>query len=373
MNTTSRLLLFPGTIAAPPRRKPSTAAACGQRCLDLSAPTGKPPEYIIAAYAEAVAKLPAGTSLDDAIRAFIEHQPKTTEPKDIEDLVRQLLEERQRLGVSHRWLRTLRQQLAKFAVRFKGHLHHLRAQELAGWLDSLGVSLVTRNNHRAAAAQLIHFAKNQGVLDPGWDEIQKVPKAKPPPIEVEIYQPAQLAALLAARQAAEDRGRTGGTLIPLLVIQAFAGLRHSEASALHWSAIDLVGGHVRLSARIAKTRARRIIPIHPNLSAWLNLYAQPTGPICPLKQTTGALTRAKAAAGLPAHRGQLTNALRASYISMRLAETNDLARVAREAGNSPKIIQEHYLELATPDQATRWFSILPPEGTRDPLFAWANM
>jgi hypothetical protein len=47
--------------------------------------------------------------------------------------------------------------------------------------------------------------------------------------------------------------------------------------------------------------------------------------------------------------------------------------VAREAGNSPKIIQEHYLELATPDQATRWFSILPPEGTRDPLFAWANM
>jgi hypothetical protein len=50
MNT-RRLLLFPGTISDPPRRRTSNAAACGQRCLELSAPIGKPPEYIVAHYA----------------------------------------------------------------------------------------------------------------------------------------------------------------------------------------------------------------------------------------------------------------------------------------------------------------------------------
>ena len=53
------------------------------------------------------------------------------------------------------------------------------------------------------------------------------------------------------------------------------------------------------------------------------------------------------------------NALRHSFISYRLAEIQDVNRVALEAGNSPQMIFRHYRELATPDQARTWFAIAP--------------
>ena len=55
------------------------------------------------------------------------------------------------------------------------------------------------------------------------------------------------------------------------------------------------------------------------------------------------------------------NALRHSAISYRLALTRDLARVALESGNSPAVVQRHYLELVKPEAARRFFGILPAE------------
>jgi hypothetical protein len=53
------------------------------------------------------------------------------------------------------------------------------------------------------------------------------------------------------------------------------------------------------------------------------------------------------------------NALRHSFISYRLAEIQDVNRVALEAGNSTQMIFRHYRELATPQQAKTWFAIVP--------------
>jgi hypothetical protein len=53
------------------------------------------------------------------------------------------------------------------------------------------------------------------------------------------------------------------------------------------------------------------------------------------------------------------NALRHSFITYRLAEIQDVNRVALEAGNSPQMIFRHYRELATPQQARTWFAITP--------------
>jgi hypothetical protein len=53
------------------------------------------------------------------------------------------------------------------------------------------------------------------------------------------------------------------------------------------------------------------------------------------------------------------NALRNCYTSYRLAVLGDIARVAEETGNSPKIIREEYLELVTPQAAAAWFGIFP--------------
>ena len=53
------------------------------------------------------------------------------------------------------------------------------------------------------------------------------------------------------------------------------------------------------------------------------------------------------------------NALRHSFISYRVAETQDVAQVALEAGNSPQIIFQHYRELVRLKEAKRWFAITP--------------
>ena len=60
------------------------------------------------------------------------------------------------------------------------------------------------------------------------------------------------------------------------------------------------------------------------------------------------------------------NGFRHSYISYRLAQINDTARVALEAGNSPEVIFQHYRELVGPDEAAAWFGVLPGGGKAAP-------
>ncbi len=51
------------------------------------------------------------------------------------------------------------------------------------------------------------------------------------------------------------------------------------------------------------------------------------------------------------------NAFRDSYITYRLALTNDIKLVEMESGNSEKMIRENYLHLTTKEAALEWFSI----------------
>ena len=42
-----------------------------------------------------------------------------------------------------------------------------------------------------------------------------------------------------------------------------------------------------------------------------------------------------------------------------MAVTKSAAQVALEAGNSPKMLFEHYRELVTEDEGKEWFSLTP--------------
>jgi len=47
------------------------------------------------------------------------------------------------------------------------------------------------------------------------------------------------------------------------------------------------------------------------------------------------------------------------YISYRVAQVQNVAQVALEAGNSAKMIFSNYRELVKPAQAAKWFAIAP--------------
>jgi hypothetical protein len=56
------------------------------------------------------------------------------------------------------------------------------------------------------------------------------------------------------------------------------------------------------------------------------------------------------------------NALRHSFISYRVAQTQNVAQVALEAGNTPQMIFQHYRELVRQTEAKKWFSLVPSVG-----------
>ena len=51
------------------------------------------------------------------------------------------------------------------------------------------------------------------------------------------------------------------------------------------------------------------------------------------------------------------NALRHSFISYRVAQVQDVAKVSLEAGNSPRMVFSNYRELVRTADAEKWFSI----------------
>lgn len=53
------------------------------------------------------------------------------------------------------------------------------------------------------------------------------------------------------------------------------------------------------------------------------------------------------------------NGLRHSFISYCVAQTQDLAKVSLEAGNSLAICERNYRELVTAEDAVKWFAIGP--------------
>src|SRR5262249_39216252 len=168
------------------------------------------------------------------------------------------------------------------------------------------------------------------------------------PTPVEIFTPSDLAALLK---------HTSPQVAPCITLSAFAGLRAEEILRLEWADVERRPGFVEVAAHKAKTATRRIVPITNNLARWLSIVPRNDERVWPHSKAWyfEALRNAAAQSGIKWKQ----NALRHSFISYRLAELQDVNRVALEAGNSPQIIFRHYRELVTPEQARTWFSIAP--------------
>jgi integrase len=159
------------------------------------------------------------------------------------------------------------------------------------------------------------------------------------------------------RSLLETATRTAHDVVPMLAIAAFAGLREAEIQRLDWSEVDLARGHIEVKAAKAKSARRRIIPIQPNLAAWLRPSSELTGRVVPAG-ARAKIERARTAAGL---KRWPNNGLRHSFASYRLAAIGDAPRVAHELGHaSPQMLYSTYREVVRPEEAERYWKIEPP-------------
>jgi integrase len=157
-------------------------------------------------------------------------------------------------------------------------------------------------------------------------------------------------------------------LRPCLALAAFAGLRSEEILRLDWSDVERRPGFIEIAADKAKTAARRLVPITPNLARWLALSPRNAERVWRhskawfFEATRDTVKRINEQRKPREPRFKWkANALRHSFISYRLADIQDTNRVALEAGNSPRMIFQHYRELCTPADARTWFALAPGE------------
>ena len=244
----------------------------------------------------------------------------------------------------------------------RAHLHELRI-ELAEDFDQIGlrghagVDVLIDTRHFIEAGR--RWARAQGyLLREVETEADRIGTAKDMGGEIGVLSATQLAVLLRG-----GRDMTGENRIPtreaelFISLGAFSGIRTAELLRLEWRDIHDVRGVIEVGAHKSKTATRRLVPIHHVLAQWLARAPHHTGKV---------FSSQKAAVRVISYGKQMLgewpdNALRHSYATYRLGETQDAPKVALELGNSPAVLFRNYRDLADINQARDWFSITPAE------------
>ncbi len=324
-----------------------------RNCAKLCANMGKTIEAVVIEYSQAFMELSGGVTVPDVARQWkIRNESNKASSKPVLEIVAEMLKAKKDDGLSQKYLSDLSQRLKKFGENYSCPLENVTGIDL--WLRGLKtggktptlLSPRSRNNFRLAIQTLVSFAKSRKYLSKEWDGLNDVALAKAKIETIHIFKPLEIAALL--KTASEEQ-------IPFIAIGAFAGLRTAEIQRLRWEHIRFESKYIEVTADNAKTASRRLVPIQPNLLAWLAPYRDRDGFVCVHANMTKQVMNASDKSGVKWRR----NALRHSFISYRVAQTGNVANVALEAGNSPKKIFSNYRELVTPEEAEMWFKVLP--------------
>ena len=292
---------------------------------------------------------PFGVPLHSAIEEYMasRRREKVIE-KRVREIVDELLATKEQVGLSDRYIETLRTYLIRFADSFQTNIGSINTTSIVRWLDSLKIGPRSRNNVRQAVVTLFNFARRRGYLPKSeTTEAADVETVRDHGGEIAVLTPAELAKLL----------RKSNPLYQLyFALAAFTGIRSAELLRLEWSEINLEKGHIEVKARKAKTATRRLVPIQPNLAKWLATYRRQRGKLFQSRRTVDSAIKFAKRAGIP----WTANVLRHSYATYRLSILPDAARVALEMGNSPAKLFTNYRELDRHNHAPDWFAIEPP-------------
>jgi integrase len=291
-----------------------------------------------------------GETISDAVEFRVDHLERIRRHGiTVAQLAGEVLEAKRRDGKAPAYLADLRKRLARFCLDFGNRsIAGIAVEELDNWLRDLPLSPKSRANYRANIGVLFSYAEHRGIID--RNPILRTAKPKLIDRPPEIFTADELQALL------EAAGQHQPDVLPMLAIGAFAGLREAEIQRLDWSEVDLVRGHIEVKAAKAKSARRRIVPILPNLAAWLRPYSKMKGPVVPAgaRKKLARIRKAAELARWP------NNGLRHSFASYRLAAIHDAPRVSAELGHtSPQMLYSTYREVVTPDEAERYWKIAP--------------
>jgi integrase len=320
-----------------------------ERALEHLRPTGVPLDEAAAQFAAALKHLNNATIVE-AAKFYAERHGDQIKPKTVGEIVDEVLAIKEQKGRAPLYVKDLRLRLKPFAEAFVCPLNDVSRTDIEKFLAARDVAGRTRNNFLRNIGTLCRFAKARKYVSKDHDGIAGIERDTVVGGDIAIFTPDEIRVLLESASA---------EVVCAVAVGAFAGLRSEEIKRLEWSDIDFGKKHIQVQAKNAKTRSRRLIPLRANLRAWLLPYRQASGPITAYLNLGNAFMKLATTAGVAWKR----NGLRHSFVSYRMAETNNENTVALEAGNSPKMIFANYRAVVDKRAAKEWFKVKPKRAT----------
>jgi len=152
-------------------------------------------------------------------------------------------------------------------------------------------------------------------------------------------------------------------ILPLLALNLFCGIRPSETRRLSSSKgrdgnFDWEDNEVIFQAKKTKTKMRRFVEMSDNCLAWLNLQELKL-PVANANHKWDSFLRdAKNGLG---YKAWPHDCIRHSFCSYGLRHTENAGKVALQAGNTEKVLFNHYLKLVSKADAEKFWNIYPED------------
>jgi integrase len=336
--------------------KPADAAAYA-RAIQLLQPTGKAIEVVAAEYVEATNGL--AVPLSEVTRYYRTHHP-VGESRTVKTLVEEFVNSKRQDGASRRHLNDLTVRLNVFAKAHTLNVADVRGEQIEAWLRDKQAahkwSLQTRLNYRRVINAMFEFAKRKSYLPRDWHEMERVTIPDVVRGDVRIFTPAQAVLLLRAADREDPQ------MVPYLALGFFCGLRHSEIERLTKENVHLLERHVYVRGKV-RTAGHRLVPVCDAAESFLR-DLKGAGRVCrcaemcqPIARITRAAKAMAQAEGWKVDPSWLHNGPRHSFVSYRLAMTNNIAQVSEETGTATHTLRRHYRRPIGKSVAESWFGI----------------
>ena len=315
------------------------------RACETLSKTNVPLDVAVSQYVHAETLLNGIGTLTDAVRLFVKQHAGFESRVLVDQAVEELLKTRRSDGSSPIHIDDLECRLGVFAKAFSCPLCEVRDTDIHDFLMNLKLAPRSKNNYRTAISNLCGFARLKKYVPQNYDPLQFVPEFKEPAKPVDILMVEDLRLLL--EHVRPD-------FLPYLAIAAFAGLRQSEIQRLRWE--HITKDYIRVPPGQYRVKSTRLVPILPNLRAWLATCPKKGTMVVPFKNPSNSLAALFKRAGVVLKH----NCLRHSYGTYRGAATQNIAQTSHEMGNSPAMVRKYYMEVVTKEPGEAWFSIVPP-------------
>ena len=252
--------------------------------------------------------------------------------------------------VGNKYFITLKSSLKRLGSRFANRgLHTLTNAEIQRFLRGCDIGPQTRINNLRCISVLFTWAKNAGAVQTNPIEITERVRRTPATLNAE--------AVKTLFEKADPR------LVPMLMLQWFAGIRPTATHGMRWEDINQERRTISIRAEISKLKEPEVIEGLPDeLWAWLKAHGKAKGRIAPSGHVklSKALHKELGYSGRSGDKRWPTDVARHSFASHLYPRVHSIDQVAKTlCHRGSRVTLKHYVaKNVTSAEAEAYFGLI---------------